>query len=213
MNKLFFMLIIFCSFVGTISAQNRLPGITLKTTKRGTNPIDMPHDDTERHNIKLTSIENDYEFRILLQNFVNGKYIPSDRDMERIATGRLRAKGNLVFEVTPELKNDNNLCKVFFFFPQMYLYRLKVVSESSKNCIKFLFFDFETQIRDDVFMPMLLIYEDNRTTGDNEKKLETFVTNGKLTYFENTYKFIEQNIENYTLLYYKTTKIKPILVE
>lgn len=214
MRKLFFILVLFCSLYGTISAQNRLPGITTKTVPRGTIiPGTMPHADAEKHKVRLTSVESGYKVLILFQNFINGKYMPEDHLEERVSSRHIGPQNPLIFEIALELQDDSNLCKLFFLFPDMHWVKSKAVSEQSTFCVKFLFFDYDTQITDDAFMPLLLVYEDNRTTGEIEKKLRKFVVNGKLKKTAKTNEFIKQNIENYSLLNCLITKNKPTSTE
>lgn len=214
MRKLFLTLIVSFSLYGTISGQNRPPGIITKTVPRGTVvPGSMPHADAERHKIRLASVEGDYEVLILFQNFINGNYIPREHFEERVAFVRFGPQSPLVYEIALELQNDSSLCKLFFLFPDMRWIKYKAVSDQSTFCLKFLFFDYDTQITDNASLPLLLVYEDNRTTGEIENKLKAFVTNGKLKKTAKTNEFIERNIENYSLLNYQTTKLQSTSTE
>ncbi|MGV8096491.1 MAG: hypothetical protein AB2L24_31935 [Mangrovibacterium sp.] len=138
--------------------------------------------------------------KVCLEEYVNGQKVPNPLEMIHWASGDT---GDVfVCEVIPDISNMQHL---YFFLNvpgiRCYMQKKTEFPKYFECCI----YKKSVQENTDRKFPLVLVYEDDITTGKNKKIVESYLVNDSLAVEKNE-KLLPQ-IERYFFVYYQLSKI------
>lgn len=190
-----------CAISILLFAQTPSKGYTLKTVRRGEMPPPVPAENSDRHKFKVFTDTENIEFKLLFYNYVDGVQREEGDFVEIIRHGILSPNESYSIEIVPEISDDHRLFKLFFLEPSEIDIRRKLVMDSDKE-MKCLFFSYESALTLDSYVPVLIAYEDHKTTNEVEKLLRPFIKDGLLMYDKQCEKVIKEQVKQYSMLFY-----------
>jgi len=203
----YLIVMIFCCL--KVVSQNIPPsGITITTSKKGAPLPESPLSNSKRHKLYFPAENYDLEYKLLYHEFYAGKYKANERFWEVVNHRIIKKDEKLIVELIPELHDLDKLLKIYVNTPGMSVIRRKR-AYNENGCIKFLLFNMPKHTIIDSPTAILLAYEDSKNTNEVENILKEYLDeNGLLPNTEIILNLLKTKINQYSLLFYTTKKMK-----
>jgi hypothetical protein len=183
-------------FVAGVTAQQKIPGITLKTTKKGEGSnVPEPSPESERFKMNYVIKKDTGMYIMYLREYVNGE--KTDDNFERIIFGQGQKGTKVFWEVVPDT-SAANILRIFVYTPGFTAHRMKV-SETGKyfNYVPYRLSEPSGQAEE---IPLMLFYEDDTGTREVEKRVKKQLTDGKLNPDAGKNRSLLSGIKRYVIL-------------
>jgi hypothetical protein len=202
--KIFIILLMACSIVTCdVIAQQRPPGVILKSVRRG-EPLPeeaIPAPESERFKMSWVAPKDTSNFEMYLWEYVEGERVDEfSRVLENVYTGQFSKGNRLTWEVVPDIVSTNDTLGIFIYFPGMTARRLKIPEKG--KCFKYAPYRLMKNTGRTGEVPLMLFYEDNIATGETEKLIKRYMTDGKLNPDVARNKLLLSKINRYSILLY-----------
>jgi hypothetical protein len=195
--KICIILLTICLFT-EVTAQQRISGITLKTTKKGEKSnAPEPSPESERFKMNCLINKDTGTYILYLREYVNGR--KRHDNLEQLISGRGQKGTKVFWEVVPDT-SAANILRVFVYTPGFIAHRMKVFEKGKYfSYAPYRLFDLSAQAEE---VPLMLFYEDDTETREVEKRVEKHLTDGKLNPDIGKNNSLLSGIKRYVILTY-----------
>jgi hypothetical protein len=179
-------------------AQQKPPGVILKTTKRGDTSLEVrPAPGCERFKMRCEVTKDSSDFVLYLREYVDGEMKEEPPWREKVEYGNY-LKGRTVFwEVVPDISVTDTL-KVFVYFPGTTIIRWKFAEKG--KCFKYILYRSQEKTGSTDEIPLMLFYEDDVATNQTEQLVKQHAKEGKLNPDVAKNKLLLSKIKRYAIL-------------
>jgi hypothetical protein len=197
--KVFFIILVVGFITHDLLAQQRPPGIMLKTGKIGERLPEEPAPDSERFKMSRIIPKDTCLFTMHLKEYVDGKKIDEFNPLlETVYSGRFSKGRKVSWEIVPDTSSDT--LEIFVYFPGMIARPLKI--PGTGKCFKYAPYRLVEEVgrRDEI--PLMLFYEDDLASHETDNLVRRSLTDGKLNPDAAKNKALLLKIKRYVLLSY-----------